>query len=90
MSNASDFHITYASGGGVSVTLANPINMTVGQSGNIVIFTNGTSNTITFGSYWKFIGGTPITLSATNTIDIIKYYIASATEIITTIDKNFT
>ena len=64
---------------GGSRTLANPTNLTAGQSGTIVI-TNGGAYTLAFGSYWKFAGGTAPTLTASAT-DVIAYYVESATRI---------
>lgn len=82
MDTNSYFHITYTTGGSIAVTLANPSNMVVGQRGQIILVTNGTNNTITFGDYWKFTGGISPTLSTTDTIDVINYYIFSSTQIL--------
>ena len=64
-------------------TLANPTNITAGQSGVIVVTQDGTgSRTLAFGSYWKFPGGTAPTLTtAANSVDVIAYYVESATRI---------
>lgn len=64
---------------GVNTTLANPTNITAGQSGTIVI-TNGGSFTMAFGSYWKFPGGTAPTLTSSG-VDVLAYYVESATRI---------
>ena len=72
---ANNFSVTL----GGSRTLANPTNLTAGQSGTIVI-TNGGAYTLAFGSYWKFAGGTAPTLTASAT-DVIAYYVESATRI---------
>lgn len=63
---------------GVNATLANPTNLTAGQSGVIVI-TNG-AYTLAFGSYWKFPGGTAPTLTQNGT-DALAYYVDSSTRI---------
>jgi hypothetical protein len=62
-----------------NTTLANPSNLTAGQSGTIVI-TNGGAYTMAFGSYWKFPGGTAPSLTASAT-DVLAYYVESATRI---------
>ena len=64
-------------------TLANPTNMTAGQSGVIVITQDGTgSRTLAYGSYWKFAGGTAPTLTTTaSAVDVLAYYVESSTRI---------
>lgn len=64
-------------------TLANPTNLTAGQSGVIVITQDGTgSRTLAYGSYWKFSGGTAPTLTTTaSAIDVLAYYVESSTRI---------
>ena len=64
-------------------TLANPSNLTAGQSGTIVITQDGTgSRTLAYGSNWKFPGGTAPTLTTTaSAVDVIAYYVESATRI---------
>ena len=64
-------------------TLANPTNLTAGQSGVIVINQDSTgSRTLAFGSYWKFAGGTAPTLTTTaSASDVIVYFVDSATRI---------
>jgi len=64
-------------------TLANPSNITAGQSGVIVVTQDGTgSRTLAYGSYWKFAGGTAPTLTTTaSAVDVIAYYVESATRI---------
>jgi len=79
----------FATGNNFSVTLAgnrtlaNPSNLTAGQSGVIVVTQDGTgSRTLAFGSYWKFAGGTAPTLTTTaSAIDVIAYYVESASRI---------
>ncbi|MFZ9959083.1 MAG: hypothetical protein ACO3GP_01730 [Candidatus Limnocylindrus sp.] len=63
---------------GVNATLANPTNLTAGQSGVIVI-TNG-AYTMSFGGYWKFPGGTAPSLTQSGT-DVLAYYVDSSTRI---------
>ena len=64
-------------------TLANPTNITAGQSGSIFITQDGTgSRTLAFGANFKFVGGTAPTLStAAASVDRIDYVVAEATKI---------
>jgi hypothetical protein len=79
----------FAAGNNFSVTLggnrtlANPSNLTAGQAGTIVITQDGTgSRTLAYGSNWKFPGGTAPTLTTTaSAVDVIAYYVESATRI---------
>ena len=68
---------------GTNVTLANPSNLTAGQSGSIFLVQDSTgSRTISFGSYWDFAGGTAPTLStAASTVDRLDYIVRSTTSI---------
>jgi hypothetical protein len=76
---ANNFSVTL----GGNRTLANPSNLTAGQSGTIVITQDGTgSRTLAYGSNWKFPGGTAPTLTTTaSAVDVIAYYVESATRI---------
>lgn len=78
-SAANNFSVTL----GGNRTLANPSNLTAGQSGTIVITQDGTgSRTLAYGSQWKFPGGTAPTLTTTaSAVDVIAYYVESATRI---------
>ena len=64
-------------------TLANPSNITAGQSGSIFITQDGTgSRTLAYGTNFKFVAGTAPTLStAASSIDRIDYVVAEATKI---------
>ena len=64
-------------------TLANPTNLTAGQSGVIVVSQDATgSRTLAFGSYWKFPGGTAATLTTTaSAVDVLAYFVDSSTRI---------
>jgi len=77
--NANNYSVTL----GGNRTLANPTNQTAGQSGVIVITQDGTGGrTLAFGSYWKFPGGTAPTLTTTaSAVDVLAYYVESATRI---------
>lgn len=58
-------------------TLANPTNLTAGQSGSIFIVQDATgSRTLAYGTQYDFIGGTAPTLStAANSVDRIDYVV---------------
>jgi hypothetical protein len=58
-------------------TLANPTNLTAGQTGSIFITQDGTgSRTLAYGSQYDFIGGTAPTLStAASAVDRIDYVV---------------
>jgi hypothetical protein len=76
----------------VGRTLANPTNITAGQSGVIVINQDATgSRTITsYGSYFKFPGGTAPTLSTgANALDVLSYYCVSSTVIVASLGADF-
>ena len=64
-------------------TLANPSNLTAGQSGSIFIVQDGTgSRTLAFGSYWDFAGASAPTLTTdASTVDRIDYIVRSTTSI---------
>ena len=64
-------------------TLANPSNQTAGQSGAIRIVQDGTgSRTLAYGSNWKFSNGSaPVLTTAANSVDILVYFVESASRI---------
>ena len=64
-------------------TLANPTNIVAGQSGVIIINQDGTgSRTLSYGTYYKFTGGTAPTLTTTASAqDVIAYFVVSTTRI---------
>ena len=76
---ANNFSVTL----GGSRTLANPTNLTTGQSGVIRIAQDATgSRTLAYGSYWKFPGGTAPTLTTTaSAVDVLAYYVDNGTRI---------
>lgn len=71
-------------------TLESPTNCVPGQVGSIFVIQDGTgSQTLSFGSNWKFIGGTAPTLStAASSIDRIDYitYTSTAVHAIASLD----
>jgi hypothetical protein len=79
MAAANNFTHTFTE----NTTLANPTNLTAGQSG-IIVFTQHASSpkTLAFGSYWKFSQGTTPTVTASNSaVDVLAYYVESSTRI---------
>ena len=72
-------------------TLANPTNITAGQSGSIFITQDGTgSRTLAYGSYFDFAGGTAPTLSTTAAaVDRIDYIVRTTTSIHAVFTANY-
>ena len=66
-----------------NLTIANPTNLTAGQSGSIFLVQDGTgSRTGAWGSYWDFAGGAAPTLStAASSVDRVDYVVRSSTSI---------
>jgi len=62
---------------GTNVTLANPSNLTAGQSGSLFLVQDSSgSRTVTWGSYWDWAGGTAPTLTTTaNAVDRVDYIV---------------
>ncbi len=83
---ANNFSVTLAG----NRTLANPTNLTAGQSGCIWITQDATgSRTLAYGSQWDFSGGTAPTLTtAANARDCIVYAVQSSTQITATLITN--
>jgi hypothetical protein len=81
LDDANNFSVTL----GGNRILANPSNIVAGQSGVITITQDGTgSRTLSYGSYWMFEGGTAPTLTTTAAaVDVLVYYVESATRITT-------
>lgn len=76
---ANNFSVTL----GGNRTLANPTNLTAGQSGVILISQDGTgSRTLAYGSAFKFPGGTAPTLTtAASSVDALVYFVDSSSRI---------
>ncbi len=72
-------------------TLANPTNLTAGQSGSIFVVQDGTgSRTLAYGSFWDFIGGTAPTLTTTaNAVDRIDYVVRTTGSIHAVFTANY-
>ena len=63
-----------------NTTLAAPSNPVAGQSGVIVITQGATPRLLAYNTFWKFPGGTIPTLTASaSAVDVLAYYIESAT-----------
>jgi len=79
MADGNNFTLTL----GGNRTLANPSNLTAGQSGSIFLVQDGTgSRTLAYGSYYDFAGGTAPTLTTTaSAVDRIDYVVRSTTSI---------
>ena len=68
---------------GHNATIANPSNLTAGQSGSIFLVQDGTgSRTASWGTYWDWAGGSAPTLTtAGGSVDRIDYIVRSSTSI---------
>jgi len=88
-----DFSVTnnYSVTLGGNRTLANPTNITAGQSGSIFVSQDATgSRTLAYGSYWDFAGGTAPTLStAASAVDRIDYVVRTSTSIHAVFTANY-
>ena len=83
---ANNFSITLSE----NTTLANPSNLTAGQSGVIFITQDSTARTLSFGSYWDFSGGNPPTISTgSGAVDALAYAVRTTTSIHATLLTNF-
>lgn len=85
--SANNFTVTLAG----NRTLANPTNVTAGQSGSIFILQDGTgSRTLAFGANWDFAGGTaPVLSTAASAIDRLDYIARSSTSIHAVLTKAY-
>jgi hypothetical protein len=80
MADSNNFSLTL----GHSVTLANPTNLTAGQSGAVVITqaSSGGPYTVSYGTSWKFPGGTiPTKATTASSVCVLLYYVESASRI---------
>ncbi len=76
MDDGNNFTVTL----GGNRTLANPTNLTAGQSGSIIVKQDGTgSRTLAYGTQWKFPSGTAPTLTTTaSATDRLDYFVESS------------
>lgn len=85
--NGFNFTLTIAH----NATLADPSNFDVGRSGLIVITQDGTgTRTLAYGSNWKFPGGAPVLSTAIGAVDVLAYYVVTASLIVATLTKAYT
>lgn len=80
MADSNNFSLTL----GHNVTLANPSNLTAGQSGAVVITqaSAGGPYTVSYGTNWKFPGGTvPTKTTTASSVCVLLYYVESSTRI---------
>jgi hypothetical protein len=72
-----------------NITLAQPTNTTVGQSGCIRLIQDATgSRTVAFHADWKFAGGTdPTASTAANSVDLLYYHVVAANVIHASLNK---
>ena len=84
---ANNFSVTL----GGNRTLANPSNLTAGQSGSIFVSQDGTgSRTLAYGTQWDFAGGTAPTLStAASAVDRIDYVVRTTSSIHAVFTANY-
>ena len=68
---------------GQNLSIANPTNLTAGQSGSIFLVQDGTgSRTAAWGSYWDFAGGVaPVLTTTAAGIDRVDYIVRSSSSI---------
>lgn len=79
---ANNFSVTL----GGNRVLGNPTNQTAGQPGQITITQDATgARTLSYGSNWKFAGGSAPTLTTTaGAVDVLSYYVESSSRITAT------
>ena len=79
MADSNNFSVTLAH----NASLANPTNLTAGQSGSIFITQDGTgSRTLAYGTQWDFVGGAAPTLTTTAAgIDRLDYVVRTTSSI---------
>jgi hypothetical protein len=84
--NGFNFTLTIAE----NATLANPSNFKTGQSGLIVITQDGTgSRTLSYGTNWKFPGGSPVLSTAAGSVDVLAYYVVTSSLYVCTLTKAY-
>jgi len=66
-----------------NLTIANPTNLTAGQSGSIFLVQDGTGSRLgSWGSYWDFAGGVaPVLTTTAAGVDRVDYVVRSSTSI---------
>lgn len=65
-----------------NITLANPSSMPIGQSGVLRIINGASPYTIAYGAYWKSASGSlPALTAVASAVDLLPYYVESASRI---------
>lgn len=73
-----------------TTTLANPSNISAGQSGVLFITQDSTARTLSFGSYWDFEDGTaPSVSTGSGAVDVLAFSVRTTTKIAAVLIKNF-
>ena len=73
-----------------NTTLANPSNLSAGQSGVLFITQDSTARTLSFGSNWDFEGGAPPNIStASGAVDALVFTARTTSSITAALIKNF-
>jgi len=79
-SSGNNFQITLTG----NTTLQNPSNIASGQAGAIYVIQGSSGNTMAFGSYWQYPGGSgnvPSLTAVSGSTDLLVYYTTSTTGI---------
>lgn len=80
LSTSNNFQVTLSG----NTTLQNPTNITSGQAGIVSIIQSTGSNTMAFGSYWHYPGGSgsvPTLTTTSGSTDVLAYYVVNTTKI---------
>jgi len=86
LATGNNFSITLSE----TTTIANPSNMTAGQSGVLFITQDSTARTVSFGSYWDFENGAaPSVSTGSGAVDALVFTVRSSTSITAALIKNF-
>ena len=73
-----------------TTTLANPSNISAGQSGVLFITQDSTARTLSFGSYWDFEdGNAPSVSTGSGAVDVLAFTVRTTTKIAAVLIKNF-
>ena len=72
-----------------TTTLANPSNISAGQSGVLYITQDTTARALSFGSYWHFEDGAdPSVSTGSGAVDVLAFTVRSSTSITAALIKN--
>jgi len=86
LASGNNFSITLSE----NTTLANPSNISAGQSGVLFITQDSTTRTLSFGSYWDFSESSSTLISTgSGQVDALVFTVRSSTSIAATLIKNF-